>query len=598
MNLRTLATAVCLLAGAALPARAQWITQSVALKTGWNAVYLNVDPSYATIDQLIGAAAPVILPIDEVWRWNPASSDSQFVASPQKPTDSPTQWASWKAAASGTSELARFTPNSAYLVHCTADTTLSIKGRPVMPNYKWSTSGLNFFGFPTVTTTPPSFDTFFSPVPAIQQGEIYRYAGGALGAGNPLRVFTLRTTPVTRGQAYWIRAGEVYNRYFGPFDVTSANSGAAYGTSLSSVSFRVRNLTASALTVSLTLRASEAPPKGQPAIAGLPPIMVRGNQDPSTLTYSYTRLAVNTPKTLTLAPAGQLGADGDIVLGLDRSAMGGTAGDQFAGVLQFTDSLGQIRTDMAVSATTASSAGLWVGTASVTGVGQYLVTYQKDTGNNLIKDNKGKYVVSNIITNLTPVPSPFPLRLIVHNPTSGAASLFQRIFFGYDAATNNIIAKREETLAAGLLASARRISATHLPFSSDNPGWTFDGPLGLGRTVTTRLTNDFNDHASNPFLHTYHPDHDNLDATFKNELPQGSESYAIVREITLVVTPPEDDFESLVNSGLDLSGTYVETIRIQGLARAGNTFDTRRFDVRGVFTLNRVSEIPTVTQLP
>ena len=112
------------------------------------------------------------------------------------------------------------------------------------------------------------------------------------------------------------------------------------------------------------------------------------------------------------------------------------------------------------------------------------------------------------------------------------------------------------------------------------------------------MTNDFNDHASNPFLHTYHPDHDNLDATFKNELPQGSESYSIIREIKLVVQPPADDFNSLVNSGLNLTGTYVETIRIQGLARAGNTFDTRRFDVRGAFSLNRISEIATVTKLP
>ena len=598
MNLRTLATAVCLLAGAALPARAQWITQTIALKTGWNAVYLHVDPSYATLDQLIGAAAPVILPIDEVWRWNPTPSDSQFVASPQKPTDSPTQWASWKASASGTSDMNRISGNSAYLVHCTADTTLSLKGKPVVPNYKWSTSGLNFFGFPTVTTSPPSFDTFFGPVPAIQQGEIYRYPGGQLGVGNPLRVFALRTTPVTRGQAYWIRAGEVYNRYYGPFEITSGGSGAVYGTSVSSVSFRVRNLTASALTVSMTLRSSEAPPTGQPAIVGAPPIMVRGAINTSTLTYTYTRLAIGIPKTLTLAPAGQIGAEGEIVLGLDRSSMGGTAGDQFAGVLQFTDSLGQIRTDMAVSATTASTAGLWVGTASVTGVGQYLVNYQKDAGNNLVKDSTGKYMVSNVITNLTPVPSPFPLRLIVHNPGSGPASLFQRIFFGYDAGTNTIVANREETLAAGLLDKARRLSATHLPFSANNPGWTFDGPLGLGQTVTTRLTNDFNDHASNPFLHTYHPDHDNLDATFKNELPQGSESYSIIREIKLVVQPPADDFNSLVNSGLNLTGTYVETIRIQGLARAGNTFDTRRFDVRGAFSLNRISEIATVTKLP
>jgi hypothetical protein len=598
MNLRTLVTTACLLACAVLPARAQWITQTFALKSGWNAVYLHVDATYATFDELFGPAAPVILPIDEVWRWQPALSDSQFVSSPQNPTASNTQWASWKVSASGTSELNRFSANSAYLVHCTADTTLSVKGHPVLPSYKWSTSGLNFFGFPTVATSPPPFDTFFNPVPAIQQGEIYRYPGGPLGAGNPLRVFALRTTPVKRGEAYWIRAGEIYNRYYGPFEISSAGAGAAYGASLSSVSFRVRNLTASPLTVSLTLRASETPPTGEAAIAGVPPLIVRGSINPSTLTYPYTRLTVNTPKTVNLAPAGELGAEGEIVLGLDRSTMGGTPGDQFAGVLQFTDSLGQIRTDMAVSATTASAAGLWVGTAAVTGVGQYLVNYQKDTANNLVLDSSGKYVVSSIITNLTPVPTAFPLRLIVHNPASGPATLFQRIFYGFDAGTNSVVANREETLAPGLLDKARRISATHLPFTSDNTGWAFDGPLGLGRTVTTRVTNAYNDHASNPFLHTYHPDHDNLDATFKNELPQGSESFSITREITLVVKPPSDDFSSLVSSGLDLNGTYVETIRLQGLARAGNTYDTRRFDVRGVFNLNRVSEIPTVSQFP
>jgi hypothetical protein len=598
MNLRTLVATGCLLACAALSVSAQWVTQTFALKSGWNAVYLHVDASHATLDQLFGPAAPVLLPIDEVWRWNPAASDSQFVTSPQSPTESTTQWTSWKVSAVGTSDFNRFTANSAYLVHCTADTTLSVKGRPVLPNYRWSTSGLNFFGFPTVTGSPPSFENFFVPAPAIQQGEIYRYNGGPLNAGNPSRVFALRTTPVKRGEAYWIRAGEIFNRYYGPFEITSAGSGATYGSSLSSMSFRVRNLTTVPLTVSITLRASEAPPAGESAIAGVPPLIVRGSINTTNLTYPYTRLAVNTPRTLTLAPAGQLGSDGEVVLGLDRSTMGGNPGDLFAGVLQFADSLGQIQTDMAVSANTASAAGLWVGNASVTGVGQYLVNYQKDAGNNLVLDSSGRYVVSSIITNLTPVPSAYPLRLIVHNPASGSASLFQRIFHGFNAVSNSIIATREETLSATLLNKARRISAAHLPFTAENEGWSFDGPLGMGRTVTTTITNAFNDHASNPFLHTYHPDHDNLDATFRNELPQGSESFSIIREITLVVQPPTDDFNSLVNANIDLTGTYVETIRLQGLARPGNTHDTRRFNVRGVFSLNRVSEIPIVTHLP
>jgi hypothetical protein len=34
----------------------------------------------------------------------------------------------------------------------------------------------------------------------------------------------------------------VYNRYYGPFEVASGASGAALGDSLSSISFRIRNL--------------------------------------------------------------------------------------------------------------------------------------------------------------------------------------------------------------------------------------------------------------------------------------------------------------------------------------------------------------------
>jgi hypothetical protein len=112
------------------------------------------------------------------------------------------------------------------------------------------------------------------------------------------------------------------------------------------------------------------------------------------------------------------------------------------------------------------------------------------------------------------------------------------------------------------------------------------------------VTNRFNNHESNPFLHTYHPDHDNLDARFRNELPQGSESYTIVRDITLNVTPPRDDFASRTAASQTLNGQYAETIRLLGLARAGNTFDTRTFEVRGIFTLNRITDVATVTQTP
>ena len=75
---RILGVAAALLA-AALPAQAQWLTQSIGLKAGWNAVFLHVDASHDTLDALIGGDGSN--PIQEVWRWNPPSV-AQFTDSP------------------------------------------------------------------------------------------------------------------------------------------------------------------------------------------------------------------------------------------------------------------------------------------------------------------------------------------------------------------------------------------------------------------------------------------------------------------------------------------------------------------------------------
>jgi hypothetical protein len=584
----------------ALPARAQWLTQTLELKAGWNAVFLHVDASHATLEQLVGAGAPVLTPIQQVWRWTPNPAAAQFVVSPQQPVDSGSQWASWKRADAGASTLQRLVANSAYLVYSTSDYTWNLKGRPVLPSYQWSTSGLNFFGFPTVPTAPPNFEDFLLPVPALLTGEIFRYAGGEFGPNNPGRLFALRTTPVRRGAAYWLRADSIYNRYYGPFEVTAAGSDGqvAFGDSLGSFSFRIRNLTAAPLTVTLRLAASEPPPTGETAIAGVPPLLVRGALNTTNLTYGVSDLPVGTPRTWTLAAKDQPGSEAEVVLGLDRAAITASVGDRLAGLLQLTDSLGQTRVDLAVSADVASQSGLWVGAAAINQTGQYLQSYLRDAGNQLVVQTNGAYIVTDVITNLTAVPTPYPLRLIVHNPDTGPATLWQRLYYGFNAVTNPIVANQESALTATLLSESRRMSATHLPWSAANPGWAFSGPLVRGAVLTTTVTNGFDQQASNPFLHTYHPDHDNLNATFNAELPQGSESYTIVREITLRVTPPEADFNSRVGAGLALTGEYLETVRVLGLARAGNTFDTRRFDVRGAFKLTRISPVSTLTRVP
>jgi hypothetical protein len=587
-------TLLALLFCGSFPAHAQWQTQSILIKPGWTAVYLHVDASYQTLDNLVGA--DLSNPIVEVWYWQAPASTLQFVTSPQAPVTGGTQWANWGRAGTGiNSTLFSLVPNAAFLIHSTASTnyTWNLKGQPVAPNYGWTTTGENFQDFPTVPVNPPAFDAFLSLAPSLASVvQIYQYQGGPLSPINPSQVFAFHATPVTRGQAFWMQSGTVFNNYFGPFQaLIQTLGGVAFSNSLSQYSFHLVNTTASNVTVSMQLLPSETPPAGQTTIVGVPPLLVRGPLTTSNLTYTYTNLPASRPQTWTLTPQGQQGSDVVIVLGLNRYVLNGTPGALYAGILRFTDSFGYTEIDAPVSAQVASYAGLWVGSASVSQVANYLKSYQMSNNAPVIGPN-GAYIVTSVNTNLGAVATPFPLRLIVFNDGTHA-SLLQRVFYGNDVNSNIIVAANESSLDPTQLGTARRISAIHLPWAGVNSPYPMTGQLAPNGTLATPAVNSgsaitfaYDDQSSNPFLHTYHPDHDNLDATFQNELPQGSESYGIQRQITLSINPPGNDFASLTQAGQSFTGAYQETIAVAGIGGA-----TRTFNVAGSFGLTQISPI-------
>ena len=574
-----------------LPASAQWVTQTLDLVPGWNAVYLHVDPSHATLETLVGSDGAN--PIQEVWLWQPAPATAQFVTSPQLPTTTGSQWLSWNRPTSVTSPLQRLSGNAAYLVRVNgaANYAWNLKGKPVAPNYLWTSTGLNFIGFPTPSVTPPTFESFLTPAPALQQtAEIFNYVGGELSPSNPARLYALRTKLLRRGEAFWIRSGNTFNRYFGPLEIAlDGSSGLLFGNDLGQSRFRLRNLTSASLTVTLSLVNSEAPPAGQPAVAGAPPLLLRGAINTVNLTYGFTEMASG-PQTITLAPSGQPGSEAEVVMGLNRAQMTGAAGTIYAGILRLTDSLGLSQLDIPASAQIASRAGLWVGNASIDNVQHYLKAYQTRSGGGLETTPEGAYIP--ISTNTAPgaVARPFPLRLIIHNDGT-TSRLLQRVFHGLDANQIRVVATRESLLSPGLLASARRISCTHLPWSAANNGWAFNAPLGSAVPLSVTVPMAHNDQTSNPFLHTYHPDHDGLDSTGQNPLQRGMESYDVTRVITLTFTPPANDFTSLTDGSGTLSGDYSELVTFQGIGS-----HSRQFSSSGKFAINRISGIAALTQ--
>ena len=588
-----------LLLTAAWPARAQWLTQTNVLKSGWNAVYLHVDVSHTTITSLI--VGDTNNPILEVWLWAPTEGPMQYVQSQDDLLASGAPWKSWVRTASESSALQRLTGNAAYLVRVNTNVstyTWIVQGKPVPPVYQWFSSGLNFLGFPTVSVNPPKFAAFLAQATNLPlTSDIYQYVGGVLGSANPAKVLDLQSTLVKRGQAFWIRSGTAYNTFFAPFDVSFPTlNGVRFDTNLGIVSFPLRNLTTSNLTVTLCLVPSETPPFGQTPIAGTPPLLVRGALNTTNLTYAYSVLNAGGSVNWVLKPQGQSGSVLTVVMGVNRYALTNVPGALFAGVLRFTDSLGFAQVDVPVSAQADSTAGLWVGGARVNQVANYLKSYQlgpQFVTNGLVvttnfvpvTDSNGAYVVTGTNTDLGAVLTVYPLRLIVHNDGANCV-LLQRVYYGLRQDTNLVVATTESALDTAHLDAARRITATHLPWTATNTVWPLGGQLAPGGTLSTMLpiVTDYADQAANPFLHTYHPDHDNLDASFKTQLAQGAESYQISRQITLSIVPPGDDFTSLTTANRVLSGNYQETITLGGVAGA-----TRTFNVAGSFTLTRLT---------
>jgi len=569
-------------------AQAQWQTQSLLIKPGWTAVYLHVDASYQTLNNMVGS--DINNPIQEIWLWNVSGSTLQYVTSPQSPLTTSSQWLNWERLGTGLpSTLANLIPNAAYLIHSTATTnyTWNIQGKVVAPSYAWATTGENFLDFPTVTNNPPALDTFLSLAPSLESvAQIYQYIGGPLGPTNPSQVFALHNTTVNRGQAFWIQSGSYFNNYYGPFTaVIPSVGGVAFSNLTSQFSFHLQNPTAFSQTVTLNLVASDPPPAGQPPIVGLPQLLVRGALNTTNLTYTYTNLAAGTPISWTLTPQGTTGSDIVVVLGLNRYTMTNSAGSLYAGILKFTDSLGLTEIDAPVTAQVASYTGLWVGSASVSQVANYLKIYQMDANNSPVVGTNGAYIVTGVNTNLGAVATPFPLRLIVHN-NGTSANLLQRVFYGNNVYSNLVVALNEGSLDPTQLSTARRISAVHLPWSATNAPFPMSGQLVPGGTLTATATFNYTDQSSNPFLHTYHPDHNNLDETFQNLLPPGSESYGIQRQITLSISPPGNDFASLTQAGQTFAGSYLETITMSGLGGA-----TRTFNTAGTFGLTLLSPI-------
>ncbi len=542
-------------------AYAQWQTTAYPLRGGWNAIYLHGDATHATLDQHF-ANNPEVL---SVWRWNANPTQVQFGVSPLIPTSGTPEWSIWRRGLPAQTTLTNFSGPAAYLVECSGAATdtylVQLTHKVVPPQSTWVRNGATFLGFPTRSSsgTYPTFAAYFATFPAAiaANTRIYRYAGGPLGPTNPVQVFSTSTERVDRTQAYWFEAPVVGN-FYAPLEISPSDlSGLNFERTGSTFTVRVRNRTAAPVTLSVQSLVSASAPTGQDAVVAAVPL-TRRTFDADTSTYVFNPVGAFNE---VIGPQASV----ELVFGINRALLTGTVGAFYASLLRFTDSGSLLDVTLPVSARVASLAGLWVGDIAVNGVNSFA---PGSPGNTTSR--------------------PFPLRVILHIDNSGTARLLSQVFMGRLAPAPYPLGlcTKESGLKPDAKASATRLVSVQLPIDTVLPTGPATDSVALGATLVRTVSVAF-DASTNPFVHTYHPDHDNKDARFQAPSPE-SPSYTRACSFTFAPTPPAGS--SPVGWGSTvLGGTYSETIT--GVHRnaitLSGTFELRRISDLGDITLNQ-----------
>jgi hypothetical protein len=396
--------------------------------------------------------------------------------------------------------------------------------------------------------------SYFASLPkaTASPAKIYKYIGGDLGEFNPIQV-PASSERIDRNTAYWFESA-VVSDFTAPveYEVPGTN-GIAFGRTATYVTMGVMNRTSSAITLTLETETSEPAPAGETGITGPVPLTYRTFNSTNN---SYMETPVTGSFTVSVPANGRL----DLQFGVDRSQMSDSSEALYASFLQITDSAGLSKVRMPMSAQIASSAGLWIGEVSVTHVGS---TVPGSPGSTTTR--------------------PFPLRMIVHVDENGLARLLSQVFLGPLASGLTGVTTRESLLHPERKAEAMRLISSQMPLDRVISG---SGSFAVGSSLDYQVDLAFDD-PTNPFVHQYHPDHDNRDP---NLLPlrAGGESYDITRNCTFSFTETPPDGGSISGWGTSVyGGTYSEVIR--GLNKT-----TQNLTTSGTFNFRRLSEIADI----
>lgn len=575
-------------------AHAQWATQEIPLEPGWNAVYLEVEPEPRDTALVLQG-----LPVDSVWMWNGRFSTVQYIEDPETLVPENPDWLVYTPPGdprSVSTNLHAVEGGRGYLIKLEGGTpaTWTVTGRPARRRLDWLADSLNLVGFAVDENAPPTFGQFFASSPAHSSLQIFSLTS----AGNWAALPNPAAATVERGRAYFVYSSTP-SSFTGPITVAFDHGTTVdFGHNLVERTITLRNASSQPQALTLTQEGSAPAPGGDTVVAGSVPLsywefdigIAGGIWKPLPPQLSLLlapgeqrnlRLAVRRPDFAAFSPP-----PGKQAVYQDLLTVAGAQLNLHIPVLakgQALPTLGPSGQGGGAAVASGAFAGLWVGTAEVDRVN----------------------FVSSVNDPNTPLDtaSSFQLRLVVHVDEQGSARLLDEVIQMWKEPTYKpsvedpniqVIDERGRfvlvtndallgqftgaSLRDGRL-SGRRISTA--AFSLDAPLLQKSGS-SFGKELDFEVVLPY-DHPVNPFVHRYHPDHDNQDARFEQQLPEGRESFTVWRDVSL-------EFSATDPEGLELAGygdTYVGGIYREALTGIHKNV----VHTEGTFRLHHVSRV-------
>ena len=581
-----LLTLFCL---ALLPAAASAATveQTIELRPGWNAIHVEVQPEVDAIEQVFAG-----IPVASVWRWLPDDRPVAFIQNPDEDLLTIDGWHGYFPSHRPESILTNLytvSANRAYLVRLMGSQSveLTIEGRPVFNRQAWRRDDFQFTGFHVDPDNEPTFHNWFAGSSAHENGPIYRLDGN----GEWVEVTQTAIERIRSGEAYWVYT-DGRSDYQGPMPLelefgdrvnfshsSSRETVVVRNRSGLSNQIRIRQLQADA-PVPLSLQTQDEVTKEfyWPAVDGEATVALPVDEA-RVLNFGVRRADLFTDQASQVVEFNN---------GLGARRLIETRVDGLAPSEAFVETAMNAARSRGADLTTFSTdprfAGLWVGVAEVD-----QVSMAQEGG-------------------VVPMPteSGFPLRILMHVDAAGTVRLLKEVIqmwepgeevpdedepdFSRIGTPGRFVLLTDDSLVpnyTGIIdrggeAAGNRLSTASYDFEGNE--LELSGSFGPGGTVFGTIVLD-PEFPTNPFLHRYHPDHNNLDEQFLNFR---ADAYEVTRELEFFFSEEDPEgFDRPEWGEEELAGTYSEAL--SGLHRS-------TIFVSGIFRMRRATNVPLLNQ--